>query len=152
MGEFGRRGVGSCDGFLGGGLIGLEAVFAEGVVDPVVPAVAGDDDVGCGFGEGAVEAFVDVGAGEGVVGFGEAGAGFAGEADGEQFGEGGDTLGAEVGFEVSDEASGVGVGIAEEEDPFGIQGEGVFGGGERAEEDEGAEEDREGAAEHGGAF
>ncbi len=126
--EFCPGGMDLVDEFFGSGLVGLEAFFTEGVVDAVVHAVAGDYDVGFGFGEGAVESFVDVRSGEGVIGFGESGAGFAGEACVDEFGDGRDAVGAEVGFDVGDEASGVGIGIAEEEDAFGVEGEGMIFG------------------------
>lgn len=102
----------------------MEAVIGEGVVDAIVHAVAGDDEVGFGFGEGAVEALGDVGSGEGVAGFGESGDAFGAEAEGHDFG--GVALQVKGGLQVGDKVAGVGNGVAEKEDPVG--GEDGVGG------------------------
>lgn len=94
-----------------------EAVFGEGIVDAVVHAIAGEDEVGLDLGEGAIEAFVEVGSRElaaGVAGFGKAGNGFAGEAEIDDVEFEGWILAARVGFEEFNVFPAVGDAVAEE--------------------------------------
>ncbi len=108
-------------------LMGGEAFVREREVDAVVHAVAGDDEVGFGLGEDAVEAFVEIRAREfaaGVTFFGETGDGFAGEAEVEEFECEIRVFGDEGGFDVSDVGAAVGDAVAQENDAFGL---GEFG-------------------------
>ena len=60
----------------------LKSFLAEGIIDPVVHAVAGDDDVRFGLLQHPVESLVQIRPWESsarVVGFGEPGNGFAGK-------------------------------------------------------------------------
>ncbi len=121
-------------------LIGGEAIVREREVDAVVHAVAGDDEVGFGLGEYAVEAFVEIRAGEfaaGVAFLGEAGDGFAGEAEVEEFECEIRVFGDEGGFDVCDVGATVGDAVAEEDDAFGLGEFGLREGdeGEKKEEE-----------------
>ena len=121
-------------------LIGGEAIVGEREVDAVVHAVAGDDEVGFGLGEYAVEAFVEIRAGEfaaGVAFLGEAGDGLAGEAEVEEFECEIRVFGDEGGFDVCDVGATVGDAVAEENDAFGL---GEFGLGEGDEGEKKKEE------------
>ena len=122
--ELGTAGFDFFDEALDAFLVGDEAVVGEGVVDAIVHAVAGDDEVGFGFGEGAVEALGDVGSWEGVAGFGESGDALGAEADGDDFGS--VSLKVKGGLQVGDEVAGIGDGVAEEDDAVG--GEDRVGG------------------------
>ncbi len=108
-------------------LIGGEAIVREREVDAVVHAVAGDDEVGFGLGEYAVEAFVEIRTGEfaaGVTFFGEARDGLAGEAEVEEFEFEIGVFGDEGGFDVCDVGATEGDAVAKENDAFGL---GEFG-------------------------
>ena len=121
-------------------LMGGEAFVGEREVDAVVHAVAGDNEVGFGLGEDAVEAFVEIRAGEfatGVAFFGEARDGLAGEAEVEEFECEIRVFGDEGGFDVCDVGAAVGDAIAEEDDAFGL---GEFG---LSEGDEGEKKEEE---------
>src|SRR5207245_1088083 len=96
-----------------------EAVFAEGLVDAVVHAVAGEDQVGPGPGQHAVEALVQVGAGElavGVAFFAEAGNGLAGEAAVNDLEGAIGEAKEKLRFDVVDVLAALGDTVAEEED------------------------------------
>lgn len=101
-------------------LEGLESGFIEGQVDAIIHAVTGDDKVGLGFGEDAFEPLREIGSWESassVTGFGEAGDGFAGEAEVEDFALPLRFMEVDKGLNVSDVEAAVGDAVAEEEDP-----------------------------------
>lgn len=122
--EFCAGGADLFDEGLEPALVGFEAGEAEGMVDAVVHAVAGDDEIGFCLLKGAGEALVDIGSGEGVFGFGESGDTFRGEAGGDDFR--GVAVEMEGGLEVNDVVAGGGDGVAEDEDAMG--GEDGVGG------------------------
>ena len=135
-------GTGGCDFFAEFGdafLMGGEAFVGEREVDAVVHAVAGDDEVGFGLREDAVEAFVEIRAWEfaaGVTFLGEARDGFAGEAEVEEFECEIRVFGDEGGFDVSDVGATVGDAVAEEDDAFGLGEFGLSEGGESEKKEE----------------
>lgn len=108
-GEEGLAGAVVVDEFFGVGGARFLQVFVD--------SVGGDDEVGFGFFEDAVEAFVEVGPWERVGGFGEAGDAFGAEPDGDDFRD--VALEVEGGLEVDNELSGGGDGITEEDDTVG---------------------------------
>ena len=84
MDDFGASLDHSVVEFLDTVLEGAGAFGAERVVDAIIHAVAGEDELGGGFFEDATETFVHGGPWElasGVAGFAQAGGGFAGEAE-----------------------------------------------------------------------
>jgi len=97
-------------------LVLREAFLAERIVDPVIHAVAGEDQIRPGLGEGVVEPGVNVGAWKGVGGLGEAGAALAGQAEVDELGLG--MTGTQGGFQEDDEMASSGDGISQENDPF----------------------------------
>jgi hypothetical protein len=115
--ELGSRGVDLVDEAVDALLILDEAAVGKRVVDAIVHAVAGDDEIGLDLAEGAGEALGDIGSGEGMGRLGEAGDAFGGKAQSDDCGS--VAVNGERGLEVDDVVSGVGDGVAEEEDALG---------------------------------
>ena len=99
-----------------------EAFFGEGKINPIVHPVAGDHDIGFRLCKDAREPFVEIGPGKfsaGVPRFGQAGDGFAGETEVDDFALPAGRARADDGLDEIDVGSGVGNTVAEEDDPLG---------------------------------
>ena len=126
--------------------VGGEPLLAEWVVDAVVHAVAGDDEVGLRLREDPVEPLVQVRPGEGpagVAGLAQARDRFARQADVEELGRHGGVPEPQGRLDVFDVLAGVRDAIAEEDDPSVLRRRLV--GGDQAcglEEDETETEER----------
>ena len=99
------------------GLVGGESLLAEGVIDPVIHAVAGEDEVGFHFSESAIETLVKIGPGERMTGFRESGDAITREAEVDELEAARiETLREEGGLDHGDRVSGVGDRVSEEKD------------------------------------
>lgn len=94
------------------------------MVDAIVHPVAGDDEIGLGELEGAVQAFVDIGAREWVGGFGESGHSFGPQTNGDDFRD--MALKVKGSLEVGDVGPVGSDGVSENENTIGCK-DGVLG-------------------------